>query len=71
MSNQTTPPSGGLSFLGALTILFIALKLLGLTTWSWWVVLAPLWIPVGVFGLCVILYIVLTAIDVGKESKED
>lgn len=71
MSNQTTPPSGGLSFLGALTILFIALKLLGLTTWSWWIVLSPFWIPVGVFGLCVILYIVLTAIDVGKESKED
>ena len=71
MSNQTTPPSGGLGFLGALSILFITLKLLGLITWSWWIVLSPFWIPVVVFGLCVLLYIVLVTIDLGKERKED
>lgn len=42
--NKTS--GGGIGFLGALTILFIALKLLGYITWSWWLVLAPLWIPV-------------------------
>ena len=35
----------GIGFTGALTILFIALKLIGHITWSWLWVLAPLWIP--------------------------
>jgi hypothetical protein len=37
---------GGIGFAGALTILFIALKLLGVITWSWLWVLSPLWISV-------------------------
>lgn len=28
--------------IGALQILFIALKLIGVITWSWWVVMLPL-----------------------------
>lgn len=43
--NNTQTVRGGVSFLSLLTILFIALKLLGAITWSWWWVLAPLWIP--------------------------
>jgi hypothetical protein len=42
---QREGASGGLSFLGALTILFIALKLLNVITWSWLWVLAPVWLP--------------------------
>lgn len=38
--------SGGIGFLGLLTILFIGLKLAGVINWSWWWVLAPFWIPV-------------------------
>jgi hypothetical protein len=30
-------------FLSALAILFIALKLLNIITWSWWLVLLPLY----------------------------
>jgi hypothetical protein len=33
------------SFLPLLALLFIGLKLGGVITWSWWWVLAPLWIP--------------------------
>jgi len=29
-----------------LGLLFVALKLTGFITWSWWVVLAPFWLPV-------------------------
>jgi hypothetical protein len=36
-------------FLPALTLLFIALKLTGYISWSWWWVLAPLWIPALLF----------------------
>lgn len=50
---------GGIGFLGMLGILFIGLKLTGVIDWSWWLVLAPLWIPWGivlvgilVIGIC-------------------
>lgn len=36
--------SGGVSFLGLLGILFIALKLTGYIAWSWWLVLLPLYL---------------------------
>ena len=38
-----------MSFLGALTLLFIGLKLGGIITWSWWLVLLPLYGVAGVF----------------------
>lgn len=41
--------SGGSSLLTAIAIVFVILKLTGTTavaTWSWWWVLAPLWLPV-------------------------
>ncbi len=34
-------------FLGILTLIFITLKLTGHIDWSWWWVLAPIWIPVA------------------------
>lgn len=42
-----------IGFAGALALLFIALKLIGVVDWSWWVVLSPLWIGLGVFLLLV------------------
>lgn len=47
----------GLTFSGALAILFIALKLCKVIDWSWWWVLAPLWIPVAfvVLVLCIVV----------------
>jgi len=45
MSNSTTASSGGIGFFGLLAIVFITLKLCGVISWSWWWVLAPLWIP--------------------------
>lgn len=38
----------GISFMGLLAILFIALKLTGNIAWSWVWVLAPLWLPAAV-----------------------
>ena len=48
---------GGIGFFGLLGLLFIALKLLDITvvaTWSWWLVLLPIWGPV-VLGLTGVL----------------
>ena len=47
-NNSSTTQTGGIGFLGLLTILFIALKLTGYIAWSWWWVLAPIWIPAAI-----------------------
>lgn len=44
MSRNSSSSSGGLSFSGALQIVFIVLKLCKVINWPWWVVLIPLWI---------------------------
>lgn len=48
--------SAGIGFFGLLTIVFIVLKLIGKIDWSWWWVLAPLW--VGPAILMVVLLVV-------------
>ena len=45
MSDNKSTTSSGIGFSGLLAILFIALKLTGVITWSWLWVLAPIWIP--------------------------
>ena len=47
--------SGGISFTGLLTIVFIILKLCGIITWSWWWVLSPLWITAFIDSLLVMI----------------
>ena len=50
---QTT--TGGVSTLGVVQIVFIILKLVGVISWSWWLVLAPTWI-------CIVGAVVLSLI---------
>jgi hypothetical protein len=47
MSEESNAAGGGIGFCGLLAIAFIVLKLCGVIDWSWWWVLAPLWIPPG------------------------
>lgn len=42
--SESTSKSGGVGFVGLLTIAFIVLKLTGYIAWSWWWVLSPIWI---------------------------
>ena len=56
-NNKNTVLGGGLTFLQALFLVFLVLKLTGktvVTTWSWWWVTAPLW-----GGLAIVLVILL------------
>lgn len=53
--------SGGIGFCGLLTVLFIGLKLTNHIDWSWWWVLAPLWIPIAIVIL-VFAIILLVAV---------
>jgi len=41
--------SSGIGIVGVLTIVFVVLKLVGVITWSWWWVLSPLWISLGLW----------------------
>jgi hypothetical protein len=53
--------SGGIGFFGMLTILFIGLKLTGFIDWSWWLVLLPILIPLGIIALA-LLFIITASI---------
>lgn len=57
-SMSTESSSGGIGFLGLLTIVFIVLKLTKVISWSWIWVLAPLWIPVLIFLVWIIGYVI-------------
>lgn len=68
---SSSSSSGGIGFVGLLTIVFIVLKLTGVIDWSWVWVLAPLWI-----GFVVGLVILLLVFGIGyfvishKDKKE-
>lgn len=65
MENKTTVSSSGIRFADALTIVFIALKLLGKITWSWVWVLSPIWISWGlVIAILLIILIIKGIIDI-------
>lgn len=50
--NTSSSSSGGIGFSGLLTIVFIVLKLTSQIDWSWWWVLAPIWIPLLIVVVC-------------------
>ena len=54
--------SGGISFTGALTILFIGLKLTHVINWSWWWVLSPIWISFLIVITFLIIFLLFAII---------
>ena len=62
MSDSNSSSSGGIGFCGLLTIVFVTFKLLDKIDWSWWWVLAPLWLGFGVFIVCLIIGVGLFAV---------
>jgi hypothetical protein len=67
MSSSSSRSSGGISFTGALTILFIGLKLGNVINWSWWWVLSPIWISASI--VITILAIVLAVAVIAQANK--
>jgi len=57
-NNNSSNNSGGIGFLGLLTILFIGLKLTNFIAWSWWWVLSPILIPIALVVLILIIFTV-------------
>lgn len=53
--SDTNARSGGIGFCGTLTIVFIVLRLTNVIDWDWWWVLAPLWVPLAIVLLVVVI----------------
>lgn len=45
----------GIDIWTVLFIVFLILKLCGVITWSWWWVTAPIWIPIGLSLIAILL----------------
>lgn len=60
MENKTTVVNGGMSLSSMLTVLFVALKLTGVIGWSWWWVVSPTLISIGLaVGVVVVALVIL------------
>ena len=64
-SSSSTTSSGGIGFMGLLTIVFITLKLTSVIGWSWWLVLAPLWAPL-VLVLAIVAIVFVFSLVTGR-----
>lgn len=56
-NNRNSGGSAGIGFVGFLTLLFIALKLLNKIEWSWVWVLSPLWITTLLVVIVIIVVV--------------
>ena len=64
MSEDKNDFSGnGLSLSYILFVVFLVLKLTGQITWSWWWVTAPLWGPVALVFVILILVVIAAIIS--------
>lgn len=52
----TTASAGGTGIGTVLFLIFLVFKLTGVITWSWWWVTVPLWGPIVLFLLILIIF---------------
>lgn len=69
MDNHNSQRSGGVSFLGLLTLIFITLKLMGYISWSWWWVLSPLLLSLGLAVMIIVLIVIVALYQALKQSR--
>lgn len=55
------------SMIGALGVLFVALKLIGIINWSWWLVLLPFYVGLILFVVYMAMLIVAAFVS-GKNQ---
>jgi len=66
---KSSTASGGIGFSSLLLLAFIILKLTHVIDWSWWWVLAPLWIPIGIYLILLVVLGIVKIIVKRKRSK--
>jgi len=65
MSKSSNTSAGGIGFCGLLAVAFIVLKLCNVIQWSWWWVLAPLWIPAAIVIVLAVIVLICALISGG------
>ena len=63
--------SSGINLIGLLTIAFIILKLLKVINWSWWWVLSPIWLSVGIVSIICFVVFIYSLIEISIEEKRE
>lgn len=58
----------GPGILSILLVAFVVLKLCGVIAWSWWLVLAPLWVPFILLFIVLLIVNIIIWLDL-KESQ--
>ena len=59
--------SKGLSLSSILTIIFVIAKLFGVINWSWWLVLLPSLISIGLWVLLIVVALIIVIIGASLE----
>lgn len=62
--------SGGDGFVGALTIVFIVLKLTGYIDWTWIWVLSPIWISASIVGAFLLLLLMVALLIAFLDNRK-
>jgi len=71
MSANSNSSSGGVSFLGLLTIVFVYLKLTGSISWSWWWVLSPLWGGFAFAAIFIVIFFMVFGNNIKRRNKNN
>lgn len=69
-NNNKQATRTGISFTGALTLIFITLKLTNVIDWSWVWVLAPMWIPLALVAVILLVAFILYVVREDEHNNE-
>ena len=70
MGKDSNGSKVGLGFTECLQLIFIILKLCGIIEWSWFWVLSPIWITVGLVVFIAAILFIVGMYQVKKDEQE-
>jgi hypothetical protein len=68
--NDSNSSVVGISFTGVLFLIFLVLRLTGAIAWSWWWVTAPLWMPITLLIIGVIVASIVIIIKAKRYGRK-
>lgn len=69
MSDNNTASGGGVGIFGLLGVAFIVLKLVGVIAWPWLWVLAPIWAPLALLGIGLVIFAAISGVLVLSDKR--
>lgn len=65
--NNSSSADGGVSLCELVFIVFLVLKLCKVINWSWWWVTSPLWIPLALGIVVILIYFIVKLFKILKK----